>query len=31
MSGTEEFTPVAEEVEHEFDELDVDDARWSAS
>ena len=27
MSGTEEFTPVAEtEVEHEFDELDVDDA-----
>ena len=25
MSGTEEFTPVAE-VEHEFDELDVDDA-----
>ena len=27
MSGTEEFTPVAEtEVEHQFDELDVDDA-----
>ena len=27
MNGTEEFTPVAEtEVEHEFDELDVDDA-----
>ena len=27
MSGTEEFAPVAEtEVEHEFDELDVDDA-----
>jgi len=27
VSGTEEFTPVAEtEVEHEFDELDVDDA-----
>ena len=27
MSGTEEFTPVAEtEVGHEFDELDVDDA-----
>ena len=27
MSGTEEFTPVAEtEVEHEFDELDVDEA-----
>ena len=27
MSDTEEFTPVAEtEVEHEFDELDVDDA-----
>jgi 5-(carboxyamino)imidazole ribonucleotide mutase len=25
VSGTEEFTPVAE-VEHEFDELDVDDA-----
>ena len=25
MSGTEEFTPVAE-VEHQFDELDVDDA-----
>ena len=25
MSGTEEFTPVAQ-VEHEFDELDVDDA-----
>jgi 5-(carboxyamino)imidazole ribonucleotide mutase len=27
VSGTEEFTPVAEtEVEHQFDELDVDDA-----
>jgi 5-(carboxyamino)imidazole ribonucleotide mutase len=27
VSGTEEFTPVAEpRVEHEFDELDVDDA-----
>jgi phosphoribosylaminoimidazole carboxylase PurE protein len=27
MSGTEEFTPVAEtEVQHEFDELDVDEA-----
>ena len=27
MSGTEEFAPVTEtEVEHEFDELDVDDA-----
>jgi len=27
VSGTEEFAPVAEtEVEHEFDELDVDDA-----
>ena len=27
MNGTEEFAPVAEtEVEHEFDELDVDDA-----
>ena len=27
MSGTEEFTPVAETaVEHQFDELDVDDA-----
>src|SRR3954447_1768535 len=27
MSGTEEFAPVAEtEVEHQFDELDVDDA-----
>jgi 5-(carboxyamino)imidazole ribonucleotide mutase len=27
VSGTEEFTPVAEtQVEHEFDELDVDDA-----
>jgi 5-(carboxyamino)imidazole ribonucleotide mutase len=27
VSGTEEFTPVTEtEVEHEFDELDVDDA-----
>ena len=27
MNGTEEFTPVAEtEVEHEFDDLDVDDA-----
>jgi 5-(carboxyamino)imidazole ribonucleotide mutase len=27
MSGTEEFTPVTEtEVEHEFDDLDVDDA-----
>ena len=27
MSGTEEFTPVVEtEVEHQFDELDVDDA-----
>ena len=27
MNGTEEFAPVAEtEVEHQFDELDVDDA-----
>ena len=29
MNGTEEFTPVTEtEVEHEFDDLDVDDAPW---
>jgi len=29
VNGTEEFTPVTEtEVEHEFDDLDVDDAPW---